>query len=229
MRCLIGIDNVSLINIVQEYLKRIDNFSYIKATNNLETAQKLLLEYDFDFMIASCCQQHDQSQRLLGWIREKNINVEIIYATHHNDLDNIQKAFRYGVCDYLILPLDFERFSLAIQRVIEKILFLNSQKQFTQKEVDDYIALSALAHIKKPTSSKGISESTLTKIENYIKNINTSFSAEKLAEEIGLSRVTVRRYLENMTDDGQLQTKLEYGKIGRPAKLYYKDNLQGEI
>ncbi|MEX1378359.1 MAG: response regulator [Eubacteriales bacterium] len=229
MRCLIGIDNVSLINIVQEYLKKIDTFSYIKATNNLETAQKLLLEYDFDFMIASCCQQQDQSQRLLGWIREKNINIEIIYATYHNDLENIQKAFRYGVCDYLILPLDFERFSLAIQRVIEKILFLNSQKQFSQKEVDDYIALSALTHIKKSTSSKGISESTLTKIENYIKNINTSFSAERLAEEIGLSRVTVRRYLENMADDGQLKTKLEYGKIGRPVKLYYKDNLQGEI
>ena len=35
MRCLIGIDNLNLIKIVQEYLKKIDRFSYIKITNDM--------------------------------------------------------------------------------------------------------------------------------------------------------------------------------------------------
>jgi len=229
MRCLIVIDSINLINVVQDYLKKIDKFNYVEITSNVETAKSLLVEKDFDFMIASCCSKTDENNNILWWIRQKNIDIEVIYATHNNNIKNILKAFRFGVCDYLLLPLSFERFNLAIQKVSEKILFLHSQKKFSQKEIDDYISLCSLDHIKKQLSSKGISDSTLTKIETYLANIDTYFSAEQIANEIGLSRVTVRRYLENMAEEGFLKTKLEYGKIGRPQKLYYKDNLQGEI
>ncbi len=223
MRCLIGIDNLNLIKVVQEYLKKIDRFSYVKITNDMNTAKKLLKEYDFDFMIASCCQQKDEDQNLLGWIRENNINIEVIYATYHNDIQNIQKAFRYGVCDYLILPLTFDRFNLAIQRIIEKILFLHSQKQFTQKEIDDYIALSTLMPCAGADSSKSINNTTLSKIKKYMDEFKEPFTANELADKIGLSRVTVRRYLECMSDEGFIKTRLQYGNIGRPHKLYYQD------
>lgn len=223
MKCLIGIDNLNLIKIVQEYLKKIDRFNYIKITNDMNTAKSLLKEYDFDFMIASCCQQKDEEQNLLGWIRENNINIEVIYATYHNDLKNIQKAFRYGVCDYLILPLTFDRFNLAIQRVIEKILFLHSQKQFTQKEIDDYIALSALVHCTANDALMKINDKTLTRIKKYLDEFDKPFTANELADKIKLSRVTVRRYLECMAEEGMLKTKFNYGNIGRPQKLYFKD------
>lgn len=222
MRCLIAIDDNSLIIIVEEYLKKIDRFNYIESTSNLETAQKLLLEKDYDFMIASCCQHQDYSQKLLGWIRAKKINIEIIYATNYNDSNHIQQAFRYGVCDYLLLPLSFDRFHLAIQRVIEKILFSHSQKHFSQKEIDDYIELNATVHTKKLESSKGISNSTLEKIEKQLVSLDAPFTAEQLSQIMGLSRITVRRYLESMVDDELLDIQLEYGKIGRPHKLYMK-------
>ena len=224
MRCLIGIDDDSIIELVEDYLKRIDKFSYIESSSNLETVQKLLLKKDFDFMIASCCQHQDYSQKLIGWIRAKKINIEVIYATRYNDLKHIQQAFRYGVCDYLLLPFTFERFNFAIQRVIEKILFLNSQSNFTQKEIDDYISLSTLKQPNNPTQTKSINNSTLKKIEKCLTNINYPFTADEIADAIGLSRITVRRYLESMVDEELLHVKMEYGKIGRPHKLYIKNN-----
>ncbi len=222
MRCLIGIDDDNLIEEVKGYLHKIEKFIYIESTSNLETVQKLLIENDYDFMIASCCQHQDYSQKLLGWIRVKKIDVEVIYATRYNDPVHIQQAFRYGVCDYLLLPLDFQRFSLAIKRVIERILFMNSQKQFNQKEIDDYISLNGMIYSENRESKTGINNTTLSKVVNYLETIDTPFTADELAEKIGLSRVTTRRYLECMVDEGLLQTKMEYGKIGRPQKQYKK-------
>jgi len=220
MRCLIGIDDENLIEEVKGYLNKIEKFMYIESTSNLETVQKLLLENEYDFMIASCCQHQDYSQKLLGWIRVKKINIEVIYATRYNDTDHIQQAFRYGVCDYLLLPVDFDRFNLAIKRVVEKILFLNSQKRFNQKEIDDYISLNCIHYTNKHSDATGISNATFSKIQKHIKKMDTPFTAEHIANGINLSRITVRRYLEKMVEDDQLDVSLEYGKIGRPQKLY---------
>ncbi len=224
MRCLIGIDDENLVKVVEDYLTRMDMIFYFESTSNLETVQRLLKENEYDFMIASCCQHHDYNQKLLGWIRVMKIDIEVIYATHYNDLKHIQQAFRYGVCDYLLLPLTYPRFCNAIQRVVEKILFLNSQNQFTQKEIDDYISLAALEHKTCPDQSKGISHSTLERIEECLSDIKHPFTADQIAEQVELSRITVRRYLENMVEKGILNTKMEYGKIGRPNKLYEKNN-----
>lgn len=47
-----------------------------------------------------------------------------------------------------------------------------------------------------------------------------SFTAEDIAEQVGLARVTVRRYLEYMVEEGRLVVQMEYGKVGRPTHVY---------
>ena len=105
---------------------------------------------------------------------------------------------------------------------MDKILFMNSQKHFKQKEIDDYISLNCINYKNKHKESAGISVSTLSIIQEHISKANEPFTAEQLAHEINLSRITVRRYLENMVDNGELDTNMEYGNIGRPRKLYIK-------
>lgn len=222
MRCLIGIDDENLIGEVKGYLNKIEKFIYIEATSNLETVQKLLSENKYDFMIASCCQHQDYSQKLLGWIRVKKIDIEVIYATRYTDTEHIQNAFRYGVCDYLLLPLEFDRFVLAVKRVVEKMLFMNSQKNFNQKEIDDYISLSCLKYKPKHNDSAGINNTTFSIIKNQLEKTKDAFTADEIAGKVNLSRITVRRYLEKMVEENQLDVGLEYGKIGRPQKRYTK-------
>lgn len=223
MRCLIGIDDENLIEEVKGYLDKIDRIIYVEATSDLETVQKMLTENTYDFMIASCCQHKDYSQKLLGWIRVKKINIEVIYATRYNDSSHIQQAFRYGVCDYLLLPVDFDRFSMAINRAIEKILFMNSQNKFNQNEIDDYLSLfNSAGQNTKPVQTAGINNSTFSVIQDYIKKANKPFTADQIAQEINLSRITARRYLEKLVEEDELDVGLEYGKIGRPQKIYMK-------
>lgn len=46
------------------------------------------------------------------------------------------------------------------------------------------------------------------------------FTAEDLSEQLGIARVTVRKYLEYMDKEGHLDKIIEYGKIGRPQHRY---------
>ncbi|MGB9846376.1 MAG: helix-turn-helix domain-containing protein, partial [Desulfotomaculales bacterium] len=45
-------------------------------------------------------------------------------------------------------------------------------------------------------------------------------SAEEVARELGLARVTVRRYLEYLFAEGRAELELQYGTVGRPVKKY---------
>ena len=222
MRCLIGIDDINLIPTVKGYLQKIDRFCYTESTSNLETVQKLLLEKQFDFMIASCCQHKDYDQKLLGWIRAKKIDVEVIYITRYNDTNHVQQAFRYGVCDYILLPFSYERFSCAVHTVFDKISYMKKIKAFSQSDIDNYMSINSACYQKNAAASRGGNQATLTKIETYLKTLNNAFTAQDVAYHVGISRVSARRYLENMVEDGVLEIKTEYGKIGRPNKLYEK-------
>jgi response regulator of citrate/malate metabolism len=45
-------------------------------------------------------------------------------------------------------------------------------------------------------------------------------SAAEIAEALGVSRVTARRYLEHLADVGVLARHMRYGGVGRPVVEY---------
>ena len=65
-----------------------------------------------------------------------------------------------------------------------------------------------------------MSEKTYTTILDAIKSINAPTTAEELGDRLGISRVSVRRYLEFMETQGILEMKPVYGKKGRPQHLF---------
>ncbi|MCQ5273418.1 hypothetical protein NE578_10345, partial [Schaalia odontolytica] len=46
-------------------------------------------------------------------------------------------------------------------------------------------------------------------------------SAEQVAEKIGASRTTARRYLEYLVSIRTCRAEVEYGIVGRPERKYY--------
>jgi len=67
---------------------------------------------------------------------------------------------------------------------------------------------------------KGLNELTLKQIVSFLCETNELVSAEKVAEGVNLTRVTVRRYLEFLEQGGVVTTELKYGTVGRPVKLF---------
>ncbi|MDF2533164.1 MAG: malR, partial [Clostridia bacterium] len=67
----------------------------------------------------------------------------------------------------------------------------------------------------------GLHRDTLRRIREFMgKNNELVFTSEEVAEKMGLSKVTVRRYLEFLAAHEEIITEIEYGSIGRPSYLY---------
>ena len=84
-------------------------------------------------------------------------------------------------------------------------------------------------HIIKDTISimpfifhpKGIQEKTMQMILDYMKeNTNQWLTGDKIAEKVGLTGVTVRRYMSHLTETGMFIGDMNYETGGRPCMIY---------
>ena len=91
-----------------------------------------------------------------------------------------------------------------------------------QSEIDHLLALTVDLEPDNAADKKGISVPTMKRVEQAVESADGRFTANSLAKKTGLSRITVRRYLERLVEKGMLGIELEYGEVGRPQKVYQK-------
>ena len=87
-----------------------------------------------------------------------------------------------------------------------------------QAEIDR--ALGALRTTEQPPLPKGMSVQTLEAITDALSGAAEGLSAGAAATAIGASRVTARRYLEYLADNGMAHREPHYGQVGRPEVWY---------
>lgn len=68
---------------------------------------------------------------------------------------------------------------------------------------------------------KGLTEWTLRQVLLYLINASRPLSAAEVGNGIGLARVTVRRYLDYLVQEGRLGVELQYAPVGRPVYRYF--------
>lgn len=94
---------------------------------------------------------------------------------------------------------------------IQEEIRLDNQKNFL------YIATEEILCTELP---KGLNKATLQQVANSLHIDKFPISVEEVAEGANISRVTVRRYLEYLEIKGLIVSRLKYGTVGRPVKLY---------
>ncbi|MGL4175898.1 MAG: helix-turn-helix domain-containing protein, partial [Dermatophilaceae bacterium] len=67
---------------------------------------------------------------------------------------------------------------------------------------------------------KGMSPQTARLVAQALATAARTLSASQVAENIGLSRVSARRYLEHFVATGRVDVRLRYGTTGRPERRY---------
>ena len=55
------------------------------------------------------------------------------------------------------------------------------------------------------------------------------FSTEELADIVGISRVSMRKYVNFLVDKNILETEVAYGTVGRPVLMHRIVNLNKDI
>lgn len=217
-------DDPMVMEINSKFLKRVEGFALYKSVSNLDDAKKFISIKKPDLILLDVYLPKENGMDFLKWIRGKEIDIDIILITADKSIERIQEAFRYGVVDYLIKPFSFERFKEAL------IQFKGRYQKFKksdadvieQKDLDKLIASSNVSQ-NEDDFAKGLNKYTYRSIWDEIEKRNyNDFTAEELAEKLGIARVTVRRYLEYMEKENKIDKSIEYGKVGRPQYKYHK-------
>lgn len=215
-------DDPMVREINSKFLNKISGFSLLKAAGNLTEAKKYMLLRKPDLILLDVFLPKENGIDFLKWLRNEEIDVDVILITADKTSERVQEAFRYGAVDYLIKPFTFERFKEALMQFKERHYEFKKGNELEQTDLDKLISTAAAVQ-ENESLAKGLNKYTYRSIWEEIQRRGFEyFTAEELSEELKIARVTVRRYLEYMEKEGLLDKLVEYGKVGRPQHKFRK-------
>lgn len=208
---------VAMIN--EQYIKKNKNFELVGKCSNGVAALEFLEHNEVDLLVLDVYMPQIDGFETLRRIRNKQITVDAIMVTAANDRSSLEEALHLGVVDYLVKPFTFDRFQIALEKYILQNSALKDLDTLNQKNIDHIID-----NTRKKTDDlhpKGIQEKTVNLIMEYLKaNENVWFTGDDIAEKIGLTGVTVRRYMNYLTESGRVTGEVNYETGGRPCMKY---------
>lgn len=212
---------VAMIN--EQFVSRHKDFVVAHKCNDGKSALEYLENNDVDLIILDVFMPYMDGFETLRQIRKKQIPVDVIMVTAANEREQLKEGLHLGVVDYLVKPFTFERFKVALDKFIAQVEALKDLDKVNQKNIDFLIDKSR----KKANElyPKGIQEKTLqTIIEHLKENKNKWLTGDEIAEKVGLTGVTVRRYMTHLSEVGIVIADMNYGTGGRPCMLYKLSN-----
>lgn len=150
--------------------------------------------------------------------------IDVLAITAAREVDTVRAAMAGGVSDYLIKPFPLRVFverleayaaqRMAIGRLVARQPTVNDQVEvdrmmFGQRRVGADHAIP-----------KGLSRHTLDLVADVVRAADGDMSAREVGAVCGLSRVSARRYLEQLAAMGLAQVTPRYGTAGRPENGY---------
>lgn len=218
-RVLIVEDDPMVAMINAQYISRSKEFCAAGQCRNGKEALAFLEENEVDLIVMDVYMPQMDGFETLRQIRNKHISVDVIMVTAANDRESLDDALQLGVIDYLVKPFTFDRFRIALDKYITQTTALRELETLNQKNID--FIIDRARKRAEETYPKGIQSQTLRMVEEYMgKHAENWLTGDRIAEEIGLTSVTVRRYLNYLAEAGVLSAEMNYETGGRPCMLY---------
>ena len=145
---------------------------------------------------------------------------DIITITSERDLEMVRAAVGHGALAYLLKPFTFAAFRDRLERYQRYREALPAGTDAaSQDEVD-----RALAELRvgsgRTAAPKGVAPATFDEIARAVRDSAEGVTADAVAKQVGVSRVTAWRYLERLAEEGTVVRNTDYGKAGRPKTRY---------
>jgi response regulator of citrate/malate metabolism len=157
-------------------------------------------------------------------IRATGRRTDVIAVTSARDLAMVRSAVDHGVVQYLLKPFVFATLRERLERYATYRQELNRSAATVvgQHEVDRLLGGpgSGLRTPAENRMPKGMSRESLEIMITELRSAPKPLSAAETAGQVGMSRVSARRYLEYLCDVGLATRTSRYGGTGRPEIEY---------
>ncbi|MFH5960127.1 response regulator [Clostridium perfringens] len=206
---------VALIN--KRFLENMGFKDILGPVQTEEEIIQLLDKENIDLILLDVYLPKKNGIDILKSLRYKKYLTDVIMITAANSVEEVKRAFAYGVTDYLVKPFEFERFEEAINKYKQKNNLLNKREALSQQDID-VISKSLEEKIELP---KGLNQKTLDRIMEFLKeNKGKVWTLREIAYELKISNVTIKKYMDYLEDVKKVNVTLTSGNVGRPEYKY---------
>lgn len=218
IKVLVVEDDPMVAELNRRYIERIEGFTFCGIVKNGEEALAVLKEKNIDLVLLDIFMPNMNGLELLSKIRQQNVSVDVIVVSAARENQSIQMALRNGAVDYLIKPFEFERFQAALIAFKKRLKAIRGETGLSQKDLDQQI-FAKIPH-KDIELPKGLDRNTIKRVWGHILDRQEEFTAEEMAQYVGLSPVSIRKYLKYFQSMDLLHVEISYGSVGRPVYRY---------
>jgi response regulator of citrate/malate metabolism len=200
------------------YVDRTPGFATAAVARTAALALDALARRPVDLVLLDMNLPDAHGIELCRRIRAAGVGVDVLAVTSARELATVRAAAAHGVVGYLLKP-----FTYAALR--DRLLAYADYRQrldaggdaVGQEDVDR--ALEGARPQRPAPLPKGMHRQTLDAVVAALRSAE-GLSAAEVAERIGASRITARRYLEYLAGSGLAARAPRYGGAGRPETEY---------
>ncbi|WP_312421650.1 response regulator [Anaerospora hongkongensis] len=222
IRVLIVEDDPMVAEINRRYTEAVKGFAVVKIVRRGDEALEQLARIRADLIILDNYLPEKSGIEILTALRREEWPIDVIMITAADDAQTVTKAFRQGIIAYITKPFTFERYRSVLEAYRDFRLQTGKKKRLGQMEIDSLAARgSGRMHVGLSKMPKNYNCQTRDLIINFLVGQQAAQSAEEIAIKAGLSRVTARRYLEYLVEQGQVRRTLDYLAVGRPVHRFH--------
>lgn len=206
------------------YVSRVPGFEVAGVVHRAADAARLLTDdRTIGLVLLDLHLPDGHGLGLLRSLRASGNLADVIAVTSARDAEVVRQAVALGVVLYLLKPFTYPTFR---DKLAQYAAYRADQagpgpegQQLGQDEVDRMLG-SLRSGSTARALPKGMSAETLREVRDVLRTAERALSATEVAEAVGASRVTVRRYLEHLAESDQADRAPRYGGAGRPEVEY---------
>ena len=220
IRIIVVEDDPMVAQLNAAYLDRTEGFRVCGIFTNGQEALEFLRRDPVDLAVMDVYMPVCSGVELLRQMRGSGIQTAVIMITAATEMKVVEEALRLGIEDYIIKPFSYDRLRDSVQRFRAKTSLVRKADRADQAVVDRLLGNQS-APERQRELPKGLNARTLENIREVLKREQAEeHTCESLSAASGLSRVTVRHYLNYLIDAGVLTSAIDYETGGRPRVLY---------
>jgi two-component system CitB family response regulator len=241
IRTLIIDDDVAVAGIHHGFLLARGGFDVVSMAHTGQQGLDLAAELRPELVLLDIHLPDMSGLDVLQQLRGRQQALDVLVITASRELETVRGAMAGGVLHYLVKPFT----SQALNERLDEYLILRRELAaggaagpLDQDSIDRLVAptrrATASDTVAGPASEpvavpaavsaarlpKGLSRPTLDAVIEALKSSQEDVSAAGMALQLGLSRVSARRYLEYLVIHGFARLTPRYGAAGRPENRY---------
>jgi response regulator of citrate/malate metabolism len=218
IRVLVVDDDFMVARVHTGFVSRVDGFEVVGTCHSGADAVTAAGELVPDLVLLDLYLPDQFGLDVLSELRRAGHDCDVMVITAAKEADAVRGALRQGVVDYVLKPFGFEDLRERLERYAAQRDALAAAQVRGQEDIDRVLSRGGSA----PAAAlpKGMSPQTARLVESALRAADGNLSASEAAAQVGLSRVSARRYLEYFCSIGQAEVTLRYGSAGRPERRY---------